>query len=103
VLTLKGTSFAGRVAASLLTAAGLPELITDTPAAYEALALALAREPARLAGLKAKLAANRATAALFDTARFTRHLETAFLTMQERFAQGLAPESFAVPKQNRAP
>jgi predicted O-linked N-acetylglucosamine transferase (SPINDLY family) len=80
VLTCRGTAFAGRVAASLLTAAGLPELITQTPQAYESLALALARDPAWLAGLRARLAANRATASLFDTARFARDLEALFLS-----------------------
>jgi len=76
VLTQRGTCFAGRVGASLLTAAGLPELITETAADYEALALALARDPARLAALRAKLAAARHTAPLFDTPRFARDLET---------------------------
>ena len=61
VLTCLGTTFAGRVASSLLKAVGLPELITDSLQDYEALALKLAREPAALASIKAKLAANRAT------------------------------------------
>ena len=81
VLTLKGTAFAGRVAASLLTAAGLPELIAETAQAYEALALSLARDPARLTALREKLAANRATAPLFDTVRFARNLEKAYAQM----------------------
>ncbi len=76
VLTCRGTAYAGRVAASMLTA--LPELITETPADYEALALALARDPARLQALRAKLAGNRA---LFDTARFTRDLEDALTSL----------------------
>ena len=84
VLTCKGSTFAGRVAASLLHAAGLPELVTESPDAYETLALKLAGEPAMLAKLKAKLAANRDTHPLFDTARFTRHLEAAYLQMWER-------------------
>src|SRR5258705_380332 len=57
VLTRKGTAYAGRVAASLLTAASLPELITETAEDYEALALALARDPARLKALRDRLAA----------------------------------------------
>ena len=84
VLTCKGTSFAGRVAASLLHAAGLPELITQSLDAYEALAMRLASEPTMLAGLRHRLAENRDTHPLFDTARFTRHLEAAYLQMWER-------------------
>jgi protein O-GlcNAc transferase len=78
VLTCRGTDFAGRVAASMLTTSGLPELITETSADYEALALVLARNPARLKALRGKLAANRA---LFDTARFTRDLEDALISL----------------------
>ena len=81
LLTLRGTAFAGRVAASLLTAAGLPELITETAQDYEALALALARDPARLTALREKLAANRTAAPLFDTLRLARDLETAYREM----------------------
>jgi predicted O-linked N-acetylglucosamine transferase (SPINDLY family) len=81
VLTQMGEVFAGRVGASLLTAAGLPELITHSAEEYEATALALARDPARLKVLRDKLAANRATAPLFDTARFTRGLEAAYEVM----------------------
>ncbi|MEO8300834.1 MAG: tetratricopeptide repeat protein [Rhizomicrobium sp.] len=81
VLTQMGEVFASRVGASLLTAAGLPELITHTPEEYETTALALARDPARLKALRERLAANRATAPLFDTARFTRGLEAAYEAM----------------------
>lgn len=81
VLTCRGTAFAGRVAASLLTAVGLPELITETSEDYEALALALARDPARLAALGVRLAAGRATAPLFDTVRFARELEALFVSL----------------------
>ena len=81
VLTGLGDVFAGRVGASLLTAAGIPELIAHTPEEYEATALALARDPARLKTLREKLAANRATAPLFDTAKFTRGLEAAYEAM----------------------
>jgi protein O-GlcNAc transferase len=81
VLTQIGEVFASRVGASLLTAAGLPELITHTPEEYEATALALARDPARLKSLREKLAANRASAPLFDTQRFTRGLEAAYESM----------------------
>ena len=96
VITTPGTTFPGRVAASLLHAIGLPELIAPSLDEYEALALRLAREPQVLAALKTKLAANRASFPLFDTARFTRHLEAALIRMWERHQQGLPPETFAV-------
>ena len=98
LLTLLGNSFAGRAAASALNAVGLPGLIAHTPAAYEAMALSLARDPAALADLRAKLARNRDASALFDTARFTRHLEAAFETMWTRHQQGEPPASFAVAR-----
>jgi predicted O-linked N-acetylglucosamine transferase (SPINDLY family) len=63
-----------------------------TPAAHEAQALHLATHPAALAALRQRLAANRATAPLFDAARFTRNLEAAFLAMHSRHAAGLPPE-----------
>jgi predicted O-linked N-acetylglucosamine transferase (SPINDLY family) len=84
VVTCKGTTFAGRVAASLLQAAGLPELVTQSLDDYEALALRLAREPAMLESLKSRLAENRSTHPFFDPAQFTRHLEAAYLHMWER-------------------
>ena len=94
VLTCLGETFAGRVAASLLKAIGLPELITTSLADYETLALKLAREPPFLAAIKAKLARNRETYPLFDTARFTRHIEAAYVTMWERYQSGEAPTAF---------
>jgi predicted O-linked N-acetylglucosamine transferase (SPINDLY family) len=97
VLTQMGQAFAGRVAASLLNAVGLPEMITRDAAAYEALAIAIGRDPARAAALKAKLAAALPTAPLFNTPRFTRHLEGAYRMMWQRHAAGLPPEGFAVP------
>jgi protein O-GlcNAc transferase len=96
VLTCLGSSFAGRVAASLLNAAGLPELITETLADYEALALKLARDQSMLATIKAKLAQNRATCPLFDTDRFCRHIESAYETMWRRSQQGEPPTGFSV-------
>ena len=96
VLTCKGETFAGRVAASLLSAAGLPELIADSLKDYEVRALHLARDVSVLAALKEKLVKARATSPLFDTARFTRNLEAAYLTMWERQQRGDRPESFAV-------
>ena len=81
VLTCKGETFAGRVAASLLMATGMGELITSSLDEYEALASALATDPARLASLKEKLAENRDKAPLFDSERFTRNLEAAYEDM----------------------
>jgi predicted O-linked N-acetylglucosamine transferase (SPINDLY family) len=81
VLTRRGTAYAGRVAASLLTAAGLPELITETAEDYERLALALAHDPGRLKALRERLAANRATAPLFDTKRLAHDLEALYAGM----------------------
>lgn len=96
VITCQGTSFASRVASSLLRAIEMPELITTSLEDYEALALKLACDPALLAATKDKLARNRLTAPLFDTARFTRHLEAAYVTMYERAQRGEPPASFAV-------
>ncbi len=84
VLTVMGDAFAGRVAASLLRATGMPELVTNNLAEYEALALGLARDPARLASLKEKLARNIATTPLFDANGFTHDLEAAYLKMARR-------------------
>jgi len=89
VLTQTGGIFAGRVGASLLTAMGLPELITRSPQDYEATALSLAREPGRLKAIREKLAANRATAPLFDTKAFTRGLEATYETMLQSPSRSL--------------
>jgi len=96
VVTCLGDTFAGRVAASLLRAVGLPELITRSPEEYVALALRLATHPEELAALKDKLARNGRSTPLFDTALFTRHIEEAYVTMYQRHQQGLAPDHFAV-------
>jgi predicted O-linked N-acetylglucosamine transferase (SPINDLY family) len=96
VLTLMGQSFASRVAASLLTAIGLPELITTSPQAYEALAIELAKNPEKLTSIKVKLAKNRLTTPLFNTPQFTKDLEQAYVQMYERYQADLAPESIDV-------
>jgi predicted O-linked N-acetylglucosamine transferase (SPINDLY family) len=96
VVTCLGETFAGRVAASLLRATGLPELVTESLDAYENLALSLARQPRALASLKAKLTASRTICPLFNTIRFARNLEQAYVAMSERARRGLAPETFAV-------
>lgn len=97
VLTCLGDTFAGRVAGSLLYAVGLPDMVTRSAAEYESTALALATNPEKLAAIKTQLAQNIKTAALFDTPRFTKHIEAAFETMHKRAAAGEMPESFCVP------
>jgi protein O-GlcNAc transferase len=96
LLTCRGHAFAGRVAASLLTAIGLPELIAADLGAYEALALTLAREPSLLRSFRDQLAQNRATHPLFDTDRVRRHIEAAYRQMWEIAQSGEAPRHFAV-------
>jgi protein O-GlcNAc transferase len=96
LLTCVGSTFAGRVAASLLHAVGAPELVTTSLADYEAMALALAGDAALLGALKAKIAAQRRTHALFDTARFCRGIEAAYTTMHERHRRGEPPQGFDV-------
>ncbi|PGH56776.1 hypothetical protein CRT60_14360 [Azospirillum palustre] len=96
VLTMQGGTFASSVAASLLHAAGLPETVTGSVAEYEERALQLAGQPATLAGFRRRLEAGRSTSPLFDSPRFTRHLERAFQTMWDRHAAGLPPEAFTV-------
>jgi protein O-GlcNAc transferase len=91
VLTCLGDTFAGRVAASLLNAIGLPELVAPTLDAYEALANELAANAAKLASIKRKLADNRLTTPLFDTQLFARHIEAAYAAMYERYQSDLAP------------
>jgi predicted O-linked N-acetylglucosamine transferase (SPINDLY family) len=96
LLTRRGETFAGRVAASLLHAAGLPELVTESLDDYEELAIRLGRDPALLKTYRNRLVETRHSAALFDTARTTRHIETAYEKMQALKQNGEAPESFAV-------
>ena len=92
VLTCVGNSFASRVAASLLNAVNLPELITTTQEQYESLAIQLATHPEKLKIIKDKLINNLPTAPLYDTPLFTQQLESAYLTMYERYQQGLDPD-----------
>jgi predicted O-linked N-acetylglucosamine transferase (SPINDLY family) len=96
VVTCAGKAFAGRVATSLLSTVGLPELITQNLQDYERKILELATTPALLADIRARLAHNRTTSALFDTDRFRRHLESAYITMWERQQRGEPPADFAV-------
>jgi protein O-GlcNAc transferase len=83
VLTCAGATMVSRVAGSQLHAIGLPELVTTSLADYEALALALAGEPARLQACRQRLAAHRATYPLFDMERFTRALDDLLLAAWE--------------------
>ena len=93
VLTCAGDTFASRVAGSLLTAIGLPELITHSMDEYEELALRLARRPQELTALREKLSRNRSTAPLFDTPAYARNLEAAFLKMWEIHLAGARPSA----------
>ena len=94
--TCAGSTFAGRVGASLLHAAGLPELVTRNLEEYEALALKLATEPSLLQSIRRKLAENRLGYPLFDTERFRRHIEAAYRTMWDIYRNGEAPRSFKI-------
>jgi predicted O-linked N-acetylglucosamine transferase (SPINDLY family) len=97
LLTCAAETFAGRVAASLLTTLGLPELITSSPAEYEATALQLAASPERLVKIKEKLAQNRLASPLFDTTAFTRHIEAAYEAVEARHRAGLSPDHIYIP------
>lgn len=96
VLTRMGEAFAARVAASVLRAIGLEELVTSTQEEYESLAVELATQPQRLAQIRAQLERNRLTTRLFDTPRHTRSLEDAYLKMHARYMAGLPPEHIQV-------
>jgi predicted O-linked N-acetylglucosamine transferase (SPINDLY family) len=96
VLTQLGQTFAGRVAASLLTAIDLPELITANSTDYETLAVQLASDPSNLARIRQKLAQNRSSKPLFDIERFTRNIEAAYSGMIKRHRAGLHPDHLYV-------
>jgi predicted O-linked N-acetylglucosamine transferase (SPINDLY family) len=99
LLTVPGQSFPSRVAASLLEAVGLPELIAPTPDDYERQAIALAHDRPALAVLRQRLEARRPVCPLFDTARFARDLEYAYREMRRRNVAGLQPSEITVPGQ----
>jgi predicted O-linked N-acetylglucosamine transferase (SPINDLY family) len=96
VVTCAGDAFVGRVALSLVTAAGLPELATRNLEEYHALALKLANDRALLARMRAKLECERTTSRLFDTKRLCRHMEAAYSEMLQMYERGESPRSFAV-------
>jgi len=101
VLTCVGESFAGRVAASLLNAIELPELVTTSQAQYEATAIDLATNFTKLKAIKDKLQRNRLTTPLFDTNSFTKHIEAAYTQMYERYQNNLLPNHIYIENTNR--
>ena len=96
LLTMIGKSFNSREAASILTSINLPELITNTPEEYEALAIELASNPDKLKAIKDKLTSNLSTAPLYDTKLFTKNIESAYTEMYERHHKGLEPDHIYV-------
>lgn len=96
IVSYLGPAFAGRVSASLLNAAGLPELVVGSLEEYEALALRLARDPEFLCAIRAKLASNQKCCPFFDIAQITADLERAYEIMHARRIAGRTPESFFV-------
>ena len=96
VLTQVGETFAGRVAASLLNAIGIRELITSTLEAYENLAIELATKGDKLAAIRQKLADNRLKTPLFNTELFTRDIEAAYSAMYKRYHADLPPDHIYV-------
>lgn len=98
IVTCPGNTFAGGVTASLLHAVGLPELVAPDYGTYRQIALDLARDPAALARLRARLAENVKTEPLFDTALFCRNIEAAYSRIWERHQAGLPPRGFDVAR-----
>ncbi len=96
LLTCVGTTFPGRVAASLLNTMGLQQLVTASPEDYVEQAVALAADPVRMSGLRDVLEARRRTSPLFDTPRFARHIESAYRQMLERQRAGLPADHLFV-------
>ena len=96
ILTILGESFAGRVAASLLSAIGLTELITYSHLSYESLAIELALNPEKLSAIKRKLDVNRVNSSLFNTSLYARNLEAAFLAIHQRSQSGLQPTDIQI-------
>jgi len=98
VLTCMGEAFASRVGASLLRAMNLPELVTESQAEFEQLAVELAHDAQRCQALRQRLQQNRMTAPLFNTHAYTRHLEAAYSAMVERYQAGLPPEHIQIAR-----
>jgi predicted O-linked N-acetylglucosamine transferase (SPINDLY family) len=100
VLTRIGGSFVGRVAASMLQAVGMPELITSTPQEYTARAVEFATDREKLAAIRQKLQRNRLEKPLFNTRLFTSHMESAYQAMHDRRRAGLPPEAISIASQH---
>jgi predicted O-linked N-acetylglucosamine transferase (SPINDLY family) len=103
VLTVLGDAFVSRVAASLLGATGLSELVARDAPEYQRLALELARDRPRLRRLRAALVAQRHSCALFDSVAYARDFEQLIVRMQERRALGLAPDHLPALAASQAP
>jgi protein O-GlcNAc transferase len=101
VLTCMGGSFASRVGASVLRAVGLPELVATDEPSYQELAIAIARDAQRLAELRRRLREQRVASELFDTRRYTAHLEAAFERLYERHRADLPPEDVHIEAVSR--
>jgi predicted O-linked N-acetylglucosamine transferase (SPINDLY family) len=101
VLTLMGESFASRVAGSLLHAVNLPELITHTQEGYESLVIELATNPEKLKKIRSKLLSNLPDSALLNTKRFTRHIESAYQEMYQRYQDDLPPEHIYIKNSSK--
>jgi len=97
LVAARGGHFASRVSESLLRACSLPELVVDDEAGFHKLAVDLALNPEKFLAVREKLQSQRFRAPLFDTERYARHLETAFIMMAERAAQGLPPAGLDIP------
>jgi predicted O-linked N-acetylglucosamine transferase (SPINDLY family) len=96
MITYLGKSYQARMGASIISALNLPELITNTPEEYEALAIELATNPEKLKAIKDKLKSNLSSAPLFDTPLFTKNIESAYTQMYERYHEGLEPDHIYV-------
>src|SRR5262249_41515445 len=96
LVTRLGETFAGRVAASLLNAIGLPELITRTSDEYEQLAIELATEREKIFTIRKCIVDNRLKHPLFNTDLFTKHIESAYQQMWESHRMNLKPDHLSV-------
>ena len=92
LLTLKGDSFNSREAANIVNAVNLPEMVTSSQEEYESLAIELANNPNKFSKIKTKLKENLSTAPLYDTAKFTKNIESAYMVMYERYHNDREPE-----------
>jgi predicted O-linked N-acetylglucosamine transferase (SPINDLY family) len=96
ILTRIGQGYAARVAASLLNAVGMPEMVTTTTDDFINKAICIANTPGESERLKAKLAQNLLSMPLFNTERYARNLEKAYTIMMERYQNGEAPSAINI-------